>query len=188
VTDDQQNLINNNLDLISAVVHNELWRFPGLEREDLLQEGFLALQKAATHYNPDLGPFGTYAYTCIIRRLYLFRDRERRNKFAHHMNIDDLCHGTNGRQEQAWVDYELDLDDALSDLNDIDPTLRDMFALRFRDGLTLREIGDEFGVSAQRVEQQLKRAETKSTKALPFAGPGPRKRRHNNDPEANGGT
>ena len=42
----------------------ESYRLPGLDRDDLVQEGFLGVMSAVRHYHPDLGEFTPYALTC----------------------------------------------------------------------------------------------------------------------------
>ena len=44
----------------------ESYRLPGLDRDDLVQEGFLGVMSAVRHYHPDLGEFTPYALTCAI--------------------------------------------------------------------------------------------------------------------------
>lgn len=40
------------------------YRLPGLERDDVVQEGFLGVMSAVRHYRPELGEFTPYALTC----------------------------------------------------------------------------------------------------------------------------
>ena len=40
------------------------YRLPGLDRDDLVQEGFLGVMSAVRHYHPGLGEFTPYALTC----------------------------------------------------------------------------------------------------------------------------
>ena len=40
------------------------YHLPGLDRDDLVQEGFLGVMSAVRHYCPALGPFTPYALTC----------------------------------------------------------------------------------------------------------------------------
>ena len=40
------------------------YRLPGLDRDDLVQEGFLGVMSAVRHYHPGLGEFAPYALTC----------------------------------------------------------------------------------------------------------------------------
>ncbi len=42
----------------------ESYRLPGLDRDDLVQEGFLGVMSAVRHYHPGLGEFTPYALTC----------------------------------------------------------------------------------------------------------------------------
>lgn len=42
----------------------ESYRLPGLDRDDLIQEGFLGVMSAVRHYRPSLGEFTPYALTC----------------------------------------------------------------------------------------------------------------------------
>ena len=40
----------------------ESYRLPGLDRDDLVQEGFLGVMSAVRHYHPGLGEFTPYAH------------------------------------------------------------------------------------------------------------------------------
>ena len=60
-------LVERNLKLVVAVAKRFMGR--GLDLEDLVQIGNIALMRAAEGFNPDLGRFSTYAFRAIEQAL-----------------------------------------------------------------------------------------------------------------------
>lgn len=62
----KDDLINEHTPLVASVI---LRRFPNYrDREDLMQEGLLALSKAIDTYQPDQGSFSNWVTVCVTRR------------------------------------------------------------------------------------------------------------------------
>lgn len=73
LTTAQQRLVEENLDLAERILRQHIHAnhyIGSFEREDLLQEGCLALCKAAASYLPGKCQFRTYAYTVVRNHLY----------------------------------------------------------------------------------------------------------------------
>lgn len=75
MTPENERLVLDNMKLVKFVLSRYIRTPPGLY-EDLEQEGYLALCKAAETYNPEVGKFSTWAIPNIIGRIrqYLRED------------------------------------------------------------------------------------------------------------------
>ncbi|MGN0745392.1 MAG: sigma-70 family RNA polymerase sigma factor [Aristaeellaceae bacterium] len=70
LNDAQRSLVEQNLPLVGFVLRRRFpGQFTGADREDALQEGFIALCKAAVGYRPGSIAFSTYACRCIYVEL-----------------------------------------------------------------------------------------------------------------------
>ena len=133
-------------------------RFPRHLREDAVQDGVFGLARALDGYEVGRGEFETYAWWWIAGAM---RDGIRRMSRRYQVTemddgagvLDMLPHG--GAAPGDRVDGDDSVEVALSGLPD---RWRVMFVDRYRDGLTLVEIGERHGVHLTRVKQILDEA------------------------------
>ena len=152
--------------------------YGGVEIDDLIQAGFLAVCEAVERFEPD----GEYKFLTYLdrplRRAFSeaggYRSRKQYHDPLHSCASldtplgDDPDGDTLGDLQADPVDVFEDADrriwleqlrDALeSALDDLTPVQRETLRRRFYDGLTLKEIGEADGVSLDRVRQREKEA------------------------------
>jgi len=146
--------------LVRYVVRNQIWG--GVPEDDLLQEGRIALWRAIEGYDPRRGAaFSTYASVAIARRVWRATRQER-------------CERRLVRQADpadAYLALEVGIWQALvgevlaEGLSHLSERQRRVLALVYgvgeetplredgRDGWMLKEIGEQWGVSKERVRQ-----------------------------------
>jgi RNA polymerase sigma factor (sigma-70 family) len=170
---EQQKLIDDNLEWLGKLVTKERWRFPGLDRDEMFQEAYFGLRKAAKYFNPARGAFGNYCYTVVLNQLRRFQGKERKHRLLHYSNAGCCSPVIDESHVQLLTDYNLDLDETLKKIHVRD---RPIIELRFRDGLTVSKIADVLGVNECVVHQRIKMALRRVATRMQFVGPGKRKR------------
>lgn len=130
--------------------------------DDWIQEGYLALMKAAETFRPELGnKFSTYATKCIwtamMRMLRPSRQQDFEERATNFIENKDL------REPVVYDDpaVEVEANDHHADgmaratqlLKKLTPRERAIFDMRIVQGATLQETGDKFGVCKERVRQ-----------------------------------
>lgn len=65
----EESLITDNLGLARSLAARWRGRVEGYELDDLFQECWLSLRRAAESWRPGKIPFGTFAYICLERRM-----------------------------------------------------------------------------------------------------------------------
>jgi RNA polymerase sigma factor (sigma-70 family) len=170
-----------NLGLVGAVVNRFHARLPNLDRDDMFHAGVVALIDAARLFRPETGfQFSTYATIAISRRVVENMNEQsngisRGKADGYHRRGEKIPHpvsmhyesqkGREGVLEIAdtrpspvavAAENEADagklagLDSLLSELTERE---RRVLHLRFVEGVTLREVGEEIGVTRERVRQ-----------------------------------
>lgn len=69
--EDYDSIIIENEKLIYEVIHRYHIKFPGYDKDDLVQCGMIALYKAARNYKPERGEFSSYAMKAILNNYFL---------------------------------------------------------------------------------------------------------------------
>lgn len=87
LTEIQQNMVTDNINLVYFVVRKYWGNFSSHMQEDLIQEGYIGLINAVLTYNEDIAKFSTYAVKCI--KYHLFKYCERKvYKYADILSLD----------------------------------------------------------------------------------------------------
>lgn len=87
LTEIQQNMVTDNINLVYFVVRKYWGNFSSHMQEDLIQEGCIGLINAVLTYNEDIAKFSTYAVKCI--KYHLFKYCERKvYKYADILSLD----------------------------------------------------------------------------------------------------
>ena len=74
-----------------------------LIKEDLIQEGFLALWRACSTYAEGRSAFCTYATRAIYNSMLVYAKRKHFNKVCKNISIDAIL--SNKDEESDWIDY-----------------------------------------------------------------------------------
>jgi len=110
-----------------------------VQDEDLVQEGFLALEKAKRHYKPTTTVlFSTYAYKAIQSNIYRFMHKNS-NKLPivqEEIFLDNIP----GKSVVLWHD----ITDAI---NRLDCTEKDLITDYFYNNMTYHALGEKYGKS-----------------------------------------
>lgn len=125
-----------------------------LDFDDLLQEGFLGLQKAYKNFDPSMNvSFHTYAYYWIKKQIL---DYVRKYKKLETLNLDEVEHSKLKYEEKFELDVnfgEINFDKCnLSDLE------RKIVIYNFYEKKPFKEIAVELSLSTERVRQLYKKA------------------------------
>jgi RNA polymerase sigma-70 factor, ECF subfamily len=130
------------------------WRVLGdaAEAEDVVQEAFLKIFKAASRYRPT-ARFRTYLYA-VVTRLCLDRSQKKRPEYT-----DDLPDVPDGGRGPETVLVTSELSEAVRRcLQGLPTNQRIAISLRHYDGLTYDEISEVLRVSPKAVDSLLQRA------------------------------
>jgi RNA polymerase sporulation-specific sigma factor len=142
---------------------------PGLERDDIVQEGMIGLFKAIRDFRPGHGvPFGLFASMCVERQITTAIRAATRQKHAP-LNLSLPLDSTEAREDNDMMrDYRAV--NPLRSLIDKEEfkragatlTEREAAVLGLRlNGKTYQEISASLGVSTKAVDNALQRAKTK---------------------------
>ena len=133
------------------------WIDSGVPIEDIRQEAWLLLLHAANTYNPTKGTkFSTWASVYIIT--YTKRFVQSWLKKHRHLPLNpEIVEERHSSETPLTIVSRHDtIDYVMGLLSEEDATLLDM---RYIQDKTFAEIGDVFGVTPQRIEQKLRKAE-----------------------------
>lgn len=171
LTDSQRKLVEENLNLAYWYVNNKQPYIPlQMEYDDCIQEALLSLCNAAVKYDSNSKfSFTTYAIRCIS------------NKFAEHSRRSSRdIRKANSFPNRVFCPEELlnNIGDfgKTSDVNFVElferflaknPDMKRMISVIImrRDGMTLKEIGNELGCTSQNVSSMLKKFRCKFAKS-----------------------
>ena len=126
--------------------------------DDAVQEAMLALMRAARGFDPSRGfKFSTYASTSIIMDATKHRANAHRRRIKSECDVYDYS-PEDHREKPACG---LELAELAAAMASLDPRMRRVIEMRFRDGATLDEVGKAIGVTKECVRQiQLKATAT----------------------------
>lgn len=149
-----------------------------LDYEECEGEAMYALCDAAGLYDPERGAqFSTYASWAIINRLRRMLEVHRRRPDGAALSLlpirsdgFDTYSSEGGWYTQPHApegEPACDVDDALAEaLRPLHRREREVLAMRFRAGLTLKEVGERLGVTRSRVQQIEQRSLARAREAL----------------------
>jgi RNA polymerase sigma factor (sigma-70 family) len=146
--------------LVRYVVRNQIWG--GVPEDDLLQEGWIALWRAIEGYDPQRGAvFSTYASVAIARRVWRATQQERcERRLVRQADPPDAYLAL---EEGLW--HALVGEVLAEGLGHLSERQRRVLELVYgvgeeaplredgRDGYKLKEVGEQWGVSKERVRQ-----------------------------------
>ena len=138
------------------VAHQQLC---GLPFEEALQAGRIGLWRAIEGYDPQRGTrFSTYAYPAIIRQVWDAVRREcaweRRQVPKELLGVFFEANSAEDRQKEEWEQVEKILRGMVAGLPERQrEVIRRRYGLEGQARKTLAEIGEQWGVSRQRVYQ-----------------------------------
>lgn len=124
--------------------------------EDLVQEGFVGLEKACNSFDESKSKFSTYAHIKIKEQINRFNNNNnlvrisRRKKPEVHYSefIEESA-------EEIDLDLKIDLSDAM---NALEPEYSMLITLHFFEGMNKREIAQETGMSYGVVKNRIRKA------------------------------
>lgn len=157
-------LVNDNIRLVHYVIHRN---FPSIytDYDDVFQEGCIGLLKAADGFDETKGEFRNYAYASILNQV---RDYFRRNKqeveilsLDYEMSHDEgetytLMDTLVDDSSDKWFD-KVERDSFIESLSDCEIKIVKLL----KKGKTQTEIGEEFGVTRQRISAIVLRIKSK---------------------------
>lgn len=150
-------IVEQNLGLVYSMISK--FNFQNLDDDDLLSDGLFSLTRAVDRFNPWKGfRFSTYACNVIARALM-----RRGKQTSHYRRVFPVQHDAEFEQPTRMPDTQTELyverlnralDENLGELTDIESRiLAERFLIHDRPRMTFREIGDEVGLSKERVRQ-----------------------------------
>ncbi len=148
----QEALLQANEGLIHSFILQQ--EFGGIEYQDLVQEGRIAVWRSILNYDPGRGyAFSTYAWTAIYRHLWAYVEMAEQSR--------DYVEGgewleTPGLAEAVWQEEQVS-QALLEEVECLPERLRQVIVLYYGLGgywpQDLGEIGREWGISGERVRQ-----------------------------------
>lgn len=177
LTDAQRELVTAHLYMVDLVAKyfQARWR-SRQELAELQQEAFIGLARAAQLFEPvheSGATFHTYAWRGMVMRLRRWvwnevnRDRPRGDGTAIRTYSDERLD-----RDRPPADRVAEADLFAAALRPLSPRWRRIVLRIVRDGATYREVGDELGVSHERVRQLYRRALKKAARGVQDLGPG----------------
>jgi len=162
-------IVEHNLGLVYLCVSR--FRFARVELDELRSEGLLAMVRAVDWFNPWRGVrFSTYAYNAITRGLVRLNQRAGRHRRLFPVTYDVPAPPT--EPDNRWAELYADrLHQAMkTNLGELSEREFAILRRRFPPGeqprLTLAQVGDECGLSKERVRQIQNRALRKLREVL----------------------
>lgn len=136
--------------------------------EDLVQDTFFRAYRFMDKYNPEY-PFLTWLKTIGMNLWKNQRKKLANRNRKKEIDIDDMTYKEQHRQQlkRVWMDEEicegLVLKQAFSRLPELD---RKLLVFHYRNGLTFKEIGEQFSLTVPAVKSRLFRARQKLKELL----------------------
>ena len=133
------------------------------DKDDLIQEGMIALDRAIRSYNPDLNvSLGRYAKICVRRHIrnYLVKNgriRERKTQFSLDSYLNEEDSATMHELVDSPRGREVDLNEVFSSLT---PLEKKVIALRMS-GYSYQETADRLHVSRKKVDNVIQKLRKK---------------------------
>lgn len=156
---DKDTLFSQNWKTFLPRIRKMTYSYPERHREDLVQEGLIALEQACGSYDPDKGvPFDAYATVCIKRRMSTAYKSIGKHDSA--VDIDD------GKYSDQMITYD-DLvekrftEDFFSDLRKELTDLEKSVLSEYLRDKTYDEIASSLSVSVKTVDNALSRIKKK---------------------------
>jgi RNA polymerase sigma factor (sigma-70 family) len=160
----RNDLVVKNRGLVYHVVNRLIRRRPRLKREydDMVSAGFIALMRAAERFQPQLGfKFSTFA--CRAIQWEILHEADRLRTQVRYSSLDAVdADGTDrasilpdGRQAQPIdeASHREQRDCAEALLRRLPPRMAGILRARIMRGQTLKAIGEELGITKERVRQ-----------------------------------
>lgn len=144
-------------------IKSEIFATPDTDRDDLRQEGLMALLKAVSTYRADKGArFSTYADVCISNQMRSFRARAGKGN-AVCESLDEVPE--NSLSEEETPESILINKEFFSELwyaveNILSESERQTFTLVMR-GVSYRETAEKLGITEKSVDNAMQRARRK---------------------------
>lgn len=155
----KQNLIEDNMNLVYFVIHKHYPTF--IKDEDLVQEGFCGLCKAAEMYDESKGiAFSTYASKAILNHIKWYFTRQMKHNGVYSLDKEVLEHKDGETvtlvdlivDESAGKGFDyVEREDFVDRLDETNQKIVDLL----KEGLTHAEIGEELGLSTRVVQQRV---------------------------------
>lgn len=148
----QEALLQANERLIHRIVLQQ--EIGGIEYQDLVQEGRIAMWRSILNYEPERGyAFSTYAWTAIYHRLWAYVEMAEQSR--DYVEVEEWLE-TPGQAEAAWQEQQVQLS-LREELECLPLRLRKLIVAHYgldgTGGRSLAEIGREWGLSRERVRQ-----------------------------------
>lgn len=154
--------------------HNLIYGFLylyNLEVDDNYDLAAIGLCKAAQSYDPDHGvSFGTYAYKCMKREFQHEHEKVTTNKRKHETDLsletlqrerdDSFLPENYQKDEIRKLQSQIFVQEFIASLKEQEA---DIVSMRLQ-GFTLKEIGEKYHISRQRIEQRVAQIRDKYTK------------------------
>lgn len=174
LTEEQKQLVADNHNLIYSIINQ--YKLSYNTPEDYYGAAAVGLCNAALHYDSSKNiKFSTYAYVCMSREIQKEKDINRTNNTSILLSLDaDCIIGDNKPlsfkdiicdkfDEINAAEILMALEKATKDFTDEEKLIFDLLTQRF---MNFREIGEELGVSRQRIHQKFIKMRKKISKYI----------------------
>lgn len=140
------------------------WRsFPWADRWDMMQVGYIGMLTAIRLYNPERGNFSYFAFMAVRHAIMAWVERELKyaNRFAHFDEFDPPENSVDSCETFDATDAQIEIDRIRNTLPD---RWFQALELYYKGGFTLEEVGQQMGVSRERVRQMLRNGVKRANK------------------------
>lgn len=169
----QITLLNKYNRLIWSIVYREInrYRLPGIDVDDLHQEGMIALNDAISNYDLSMNvPLYCLANICISRKIKTYLKRYSRITFPHfcisldaNVNDDDFCLHEIIADKNSYYSGDISvIDDYLCYLDNME---RKILLMRIK-GFKYTEIAQEMVISTKDVDNYIQKMRKKIKKGI----------------------
>ena len=145
--------------------HRPAWQRQAI-RDDLEGEGYLALCKAARTYDPKRLPYPkAYFARAVLNSMYKWIKRGNRTPDGERVPMDIAADSIECRDEMDHLGQAIEM---------LDPEHQTFASDRFEDGMTLRSLSEEHGLSLKRTSQKARSLASQLAELLGIQLPSPR--------------